>query len=109
MIASLSACKENCDDVFRIHTVEVRGDGMQEAYTVRTFTGDTINRTSEVASDTTIYQIAGDEFQGNLRDGGENFLFHVVTNDSLYQYNYVFENGDCHVEKLSGHDRITLE
>jgi len=108
LVLGFIACEEDCDDVYRIHSVEVRSENIQEVYTVRTQTDDTINRYSENLADTSVFMVAGDEFQDRLTDGGETFLFHLRTPDSLYQFNYLFENGDCHVEKLSGHERISL-
>jgi len=108
MILIFTACKEDCNDIYRIHTVEVRADSLQEAYTVRTQTADTLNRYTEIAGDTNRFMLVGDEFQDRLSENGEPFLFHLRTPDSLYQYTYLFEDGECHVEKLSGHDRITL-
>lgn len=108
MAIILISCEEDCDDVYRIHSVEVRAESLQEAYTVRTRTDDTLYRYTEIEGDTNTFIVAGDEFEDRLSQSGESFLFHLRTSDSLYQYTYLFEAVECHVEKLSGHDRITL-
>jgi len=108
LIILSAACEDDCNDIHRIHTVEVRADSLHEAYTVRTQTDDTLNRYTEIAGDTNRFMLVGDEFQDRLNGNGERFLFHLRTPDSLYQYTYLFEDGECHVEKLSGHDLITL-
>ena len=105
----LFSCDEGCDDVFKSYGVRVEGQGIQEVYTVRTATNDTINRMTEVTQDTSVFMVAGDDLEGQLGSEGEPFIFHIKAQDSLLMtYDYVFRDGECHVEKQSGPTEISF-
>ena len=105
----LFSCDEECDDVFKSYGVRVEGQNIQEVYTVRTETSDTLNRMVDVAQDTSVFMVAGDELEGQLGSSEELFVFHIKAQDSLLMtYDYVFRYGECHVENQSGTSEISF-
>jgi hypothetical protein len=97
----------DCDDIGIVHGVRIEGQNLQEFFTVRLETGDTINHFREISSDTLWALTIGGRYEEELRDGVENFRFHIRAQDTLeLNYNFAYRTGDCHVEKVGGPEKI---
>ncbi|MGB6034748.1 MAG: hypothetical protein WBG42_00670 [Cryomorphaceae bacterium] len=100
---------EDCNDILKIHGVRLEGENLQEVYTVRLSSNDTINRSTEFTTDTLWVPTIGDRYEGELQGSSETFRFHLFAQDSIVEtYDFVYRDGECDVEKLSGPSEITF-
>ena len=106
LLSLFSSCATECDDILLMHGVWLEGQELQEFYTVRRLNNDTINRSGDQGVDSTWATTIGSLYEGQLQ-GNERFTLHINSRDSVSQtYDFVYKNGYCAVEKVSGPSTI---
>jgi len=81
LLMALSSCSD-CNDVGFIYSITLEGDGLQEFYTVRSLTTDTLNRRTEVLSDTAIALTITASLENKI-ENLEQFVFHLFARDTV--------------------------
>jgi len=100
-----------CTEEFRMITIAIDGPELEDYYTLRVKTGDTIRPTQRLPK-TSIqnYTVLDDNFQKSLQGKKETFIFiGIIDGKTAVQEDFVIEADACHVYKNSGAELVTLE
>jgi len=106
LLMALSSCLD-CNDVGFIYTITLEGEGLQEFYTVRSLTGDTLNRRTQIHSDTAVAVTVPASLEDEI-ENLEQFVFHLFARDTVFEkYDLVYRKAECNLEQISGPSTIT--
>ena len=112
IILFLSACDVNkndviCTEIFAMVTIDVTGGELDEHFTIRTSTNDTI-RPYHYYFDGT-FTVLDDNYLSELRNSKDDFVFvGVINNQVVVSEEFVIKADECHVVKVSGVESINL-
>lgn len=96
-----------CTEIFAAVTIGVTGGDLDEYYTIRTSTNDTI-RPYQYAFDDA-YVILDDNYLSELRNDEDDFVFvGLINNQVVVSEEFIIKADDCHVVKVSGVENINL-
>ena len=97
-----------CTEEFRTIGITITGGVLDEYYTIRTSTGDTIKYSDQHAFDN-FYPILDDSFHSEIINSDENFDFLGLVGDQIILHEeYVIAGDDCHISLVSGKTEIDL-
>lgn len=110
VLAVFNSCKDEvyCTEEFRTISITVNGPALDDFYTLRESTGDTliINHDSIWGN---AYPVLDDNFQKTLEDKTETFRFHGIINDSIVVNEpFVIKADKCHIIFVSGKQEVNL-
>lgn len=108
-LLSLGACESNryCTQEFRMITIEVNGAVLDDFYTIRLRTGDTIRRERPIADK--YYEVLDDLWTNKIKKEGEYFLFEGKVGDSLLvREQFKIGHDECHIRLIEGRTRVDL-
>ncbi len=108
-LLGLSACEGNryCTQQFAMITIEVNGVVLDDYYTIRLRTGDTIRRERPIADK--YYEVLDDLWTNKIKENGEYFLFEGKVGDSvLVREQFKIGHDDCHIRLIEGRTRVDL-
>ena len=113
MVLLISSCKNTqeiaCTEEYRFVTITVNGAQLDNFYTIRTSTGDTIRHEQEMGLDSNVYVVLTDSYQKNIQNSVENFVFHGFIGDSLVVNEpFVIKADMCHIDYVSGKTEVNL-
>jgi len=95
-----------CTEDFRSVSIEIIGGTLDNHYTIRVETGDTLQFNS---SSMPFYAVVDDSFQKELEDSQEEFQFIGEIADSIVVSElYVISADECHIELVTGATQVTL-
>ena len=112
MVLLISSCKNTqeiaCTE-YRFVTITVNGAQLDNFYTIRISNGDTIRHDQEMGLDNNVYVVLTDNYQKNIQNSVENFVFHGFIGDSLVVNEpFVIKADQCHITYVSGKTEINL-
>jgi len=88
-------------------TIEVNGAVLDDYYTVRLRTGDTIRRNSPIGDK--YYEVLDDLWTDKIKQEGEYFLFEGKVGDSvLVREQFKIGHDECHIRLIEGRTRVDL-
>jgi hypothetical protein len=91
--------------MFATVTIEVKGNALTDFYTVRTSTEEVIRH--EMMFGDSIYTVLDDNYVNKLINRQDTFIFYGYYRGVLVvEETYVIKADECHVEKVSGRNRI---
>jgi hypothetical protein len=106
------SCKHNdkdtaCTSMFASVSIEVNGGTLDNYYTIRSSTGDTIRITDGVFQNA--YTVLNDNYQQMLEDKQETFKFvGVKSGIKVVDENFIISADKCHISKVSGVNSVTI-
>lgn len=113
MIAVIS-CTNRTDEVictmeFRTVNIKVNNATLQDYYTIRETTGDTIRNISGYQPDQNLYPVLTDNYQPMIVNQTENFRFVGIISDTVVVDEIFSIKADqCHIQYVSGNQEISL-
>ena len=111
LVFGLSLCSScfdpiSCTEEFRTVTLEIVGGTLDNHYTIRLETGDTLQHNSSILP---FYPVLDDNFQKELEGSQEEFRFIGEIADSIVVSElYLISADACHIELVTGATLITL-
>jgi hypothetical protein len=109
-----SGCEEQtyCKEYFSFISVRVTGVDLQDAYTIRFSTGDTLRfdqNNYQSGQQESYYTVIDDSFLSVLNERKENFIFIGKVADTIaIKETYYIGTDGCHVIKIHGKDEVNL-
>ena len=98
-----------CTEEFRFVTIRVNGEPLNDFFTIRTATEDTIRHTKEFGLNNNEYVILTDNYQKYFQNSVENFIFQGFIGDSLVVNEpFVIKADLCHIDYVSGKIEVNL-
>lgn len=110
----LFSCTKKDDQVactmeFRSIQMKVIGSALDDFYTIRLSTADTLRHDSLNPGETDYYTVLDDNFQSILKHQTETFRFVGVLNASVVVDEAIVIQADaCHINYVSGNLEVTL-
>ena len=113
IVLLIGSCKNTqdiaCTEEYRFVTITVNGAQLDNFYTIRISTRDTIRHEQEMGLDSNVYVVLTDSYQKNIQNSVENFVFHGFIGDSLVVNEpFVIKADQCHITYVSGKTEINL-
>ena len=105
------SCKHNnevvCTSMFASVNIEVDGGVLDDYYTIRNSTGDTIRFTGGPFQNS--YPVLDDNYQQMLENKQETFKFiGIKSGNKVVDENFVISADKCHISKVSGKTIVTI-
>jgi len=98
-----------CTEEFRTITVTITGGTLDDFYTIRKSTEETIRYSKEDGLTENYYPILDDSYQSKFVNSRETFTFIGVINEVVVvEENYVIAADFCHINLVSGKTEIDL-
>jgi hypothetical protein len=115
MMLLLTTCQYKKDDgdfcsmEFRSIMIQVNGEILDDFYTIRTQTNDTIRHQDVGAIFVNSYTVLDDNYLSKLKNAKANFIFIGIINNQIV-VNELFEIAAdlCHINLVSGNTEVTL-
>jgi len=105
----LHSCEKACTEEFRMVTITVNGDQLDDFYTLRLSSGDTIRYDNGNVMDSTTYVVLDDSYQMMLENKTDSFRFEGILNDSLMVSEvFIIKADECHIEYISGKQTVNM-
>ena len=108
----ISCAKEEeviCTMEWRYISIDVKGCVLDDFYTIRKYTGDTIRYEKDNILGNNSYIILSDNYQNKIKNKEEIFIFKGYITDSLVvNEQYVIKADECHINYVSGKKEINL-
>ena len=108
----ISCAKEEeviCTMEWRYISIDVKGGVLDNFYTIRKYTGDTIRYEKDNIIGSNSYIILSDNYQNKIKNKEEIFIFKGYITDSLVvNEQYVIKADECHINYVSGKKEINL-
>jgi len=100
-----------CTMEFRAVQIKVVGDELNDAYTIRTGTNDTLRFDHQAVNlEENYYTVLDDSYQVQLQDKTEQFRFIGILNDEVVVNELFIISADkCHVNYISGNLEVEIE
>ncbi len=98
-----------CTMEYRYISIDVKGGILDDFYTIRKYTGDTIRNEKDNIIGSNSYIILSDNYQNKIKNKEEIFIFKGYITDSLVvNEQYVIKADECHINYVSGKKGINL-
>ncbi|MFN8154844.1 MAG: hypothetical protein U0Y08_11180, partial [Bacteroidia bacterium] len=98
-----------CTMEYRYITITVTGGLLDDFYTLRVSTGDTIRYAKNELPGDSVYIVLGDNYQQALKNSTDTFNFRGLINDSVVvDEAFVINADECHIEYISGDTDVSL-
>ncbi len=98
-----------CTMEYRYISIDVKGGILDDFYTIRKYTGDTIRNEKDNIIGSNSYIILSDNYQNKIKNKEEIFIFKGYITDSLVvNEQYVIKADECHINYVSGKKEINL-
>ena len=98
-----------CTMEYRYISIDVKGGILDDFYTIRKYTGDTIRNEKDNIIGNNSYIILSDNYQNKIKNKEEIFIFKGYITDSLVvNEQYVIKADECHIDYVSGKKEINL-
>ena len=98
-----------CTMEYRYISIDVKGGILDDFYTIRKYTGDTIRYEKDNIIGNNSYIILSDNYQNKIKNKEEIFIFKGYITDSLVvNEQYVIKADECHINYVSGKKEINL-
>ena len=108
----ISCAKEEeviCTMEYRYISIDVKGGVLDNFYTIRKYTGDTIRYEKDNILGNNSYIILSDNYQNKIKNKEEIFIFKGYITDSLVvNEQYIIKADECHINYVSGKKEINL-
>lgn len=108
----ISCIKEKeviCTMEYRYISIDVKGGILDDFYTIRKYTGDTIRYEKDNILGNNSYIILSDNYQNKIKNKEEIFIFKGYITDSLVvNEQYIIKADECHINYVSGKKEINL-
>ena len=106
-VSSFISCSEKedvmCTMEFRTVTITVNGTDLDQYYTLRELTGDTIRINRMNVPGDKVYPVLDDNFQQTIENKTEQFSFRGFINGVMVVNEpFVIKADQCHIEYMSG-------
>lgn len=109
IISCIKHKEEICTEEYRYISIDVKGGILDNYYTIRNYNGDTIRYEKDNFNGNNTYIILGDNYQNNIKNKEEIFIFKGYINDSLVvNVQYIIKADECHINYVSGKKEINL-
>jgi hypothetical protein len=96
-----------CTSMFASVGIEVNGMTLDNYYTIRSSTGDTIRITDGLFQNA--YTVLNDNYQQILENKQESFKFiGIKSGIKVVDENFVISADKCHISKVSGVNSVTI-
>lgn len=93
---------------FRTITIRVVGDTLDDFFTIRNSTGDTL-RHEQIIQEEQLYVVLDDGFHNVLIGMSDEFTFvGILDGEKVVDELFVIEADKCHVNKVSGVEEVVL-
>lgn len=112
-ILIVSSCTKEeeviCTMEWRYISIDVKGGVLDNFYTIRKYTGDTIRYEKDNILGNNSYIILSDNYQNKIKNKEEIFIFKGYITDSLVvNEQYIIKADECHINYVSGKKEINL-
>ena len=112
-ILIVSSCTKEeeviCTMEWRYISIDVKGGVLDDFYTIRKYTGDTIRHEKDNILGNNSYIILSDNYQNKIKNKEEIFIFKGYITDSLVvNEQYIIKADECHINYVSGKKEINL-
>ncbi len=112
-ILIVSSCTKEeeviCTMEWRYISIDVKGGVLDDFYTIRKYTGDTIRYEKDNILGNNSYIILSDNYQNKIKNKEEIFIFKGYITDSLVvNEQYIIKADECHINYVSGKKEINL-
>jgi len=98
-----------CTEEFRTITVTITGGTLDDFYTIRKSTEETIRYSKEDGLTENYYPILDDSYQSKFANSQETFQFIGILNETIVvDEEYVIAADFCHINLVSGKTEIDL-
>ena len=98
-----------CSMEYRYISIDVKGGILDDFYTIRKYTGDTIRYVKDNIIGNNSYIILSDNYQNKIKNKEEIFIFKGYITDSLVvNEQYIIKADECHINYVSGKKEINL-
>lgn len=98
-----------CTMEFRTVTINVQGDTLDQFYTIRITSGDTIRLNSGNTFGVNTYPVLDDTYQINIANRTEQFRFVGLKNNAvIVDELFTIKADQCHIDYVSGNQYVTL-
>lgn len=98
-----------CTLEYRTVSIQVIGDTLDDYYTIRQTSGDTIRINNINSIFENNYPVLDDNYQQHIENSTETFLFYGLINDSIVvREPFVIKADRCHIEYVSGRLQVNL-
>lgn len=98
-----------CTEEYRYISIDVKGGILDDFYTIRKYTGDTIRYEKDNLNGNYTYIILSDNYQNKIKNKEEIFIFKGYITDSLVvNEQYIVKADECHINYVSGKKEINL-
>ncbi len=98
-----------CTMEYRYILIDVKGGILDDFYTIRKYTGDTIRNEKDNIIGNNSYIILSDNYQNKIKNKEEIFIFKGYITDSLVvNEQFIIKADECHIDYVSGNKEINL-
>ena len=98
-----------CTMEYRYISIDVKGGILDDFYTIRKYTGDTIRNEKDNIIGSNSYIILSDNYQNKIKNKEEIFIFKGYITDSLVvNEQFIIKADECHIDYVSGNKEINL-
>ena len=98
-----------CTMEYRYILIDVKGGILDDFYTIRKYTGDTIRYEKDNIIGNNSYIILSDNYQNKIKNKEEIFIFKGYITDSLVvNEQFIIKADECHIDYVSGKKEINL-
>ena len=98
-----------CTMEYRYISIDVKGGRLDDFYTIRKYTGDTIRNEKDNIIGNNSYIILSDNYQNKIKNKEEIFIFKGYITDSLVvNEQFIIKADECHIDYVSGKKEINL-
>ena len=98
-----------CTMEYRYISIDVKGGILDDFYTIRKYTGDTIRNEKDNIIGSNSYIILSDNYQNKIKNKEEIFIFKGYITDSLVvNEQFIIKADECHINYVSGKKEINL-
>ena len=98
-----------CTMEYRYISIDVKGGILDDFYTIRKYTGDTIRNEKDNIIGNNSYIILSDNYQNKIKNKEEIFIFKGYITDSLVvNEQFIIKADECHINYVSGKKEINL-
>jgi hypothetical protein len=96
-----------CTEMFAAVTVKVEGKQLNDFYTIRSSTGETIRH--EMMFGDSVYTVLDDNYVSELKNDQDTFMFYgYYRGELVVEEEYIIRADECHVDKVSGKSRVDI-
>jgi hypothetical protein len=98
-----------CTMEYRYISIDVKGGILDDFYTIRKYTGDTIRYEKDNIIGNNSYIILSDNYQNKIKNKEDIFIFKGYITDSLVvNEQFIIKADECHIDYVSGKKEINL-